>query len=554
MKTAVIYARYSSDAQSEQSIEGQLRVCQKYAKDHDILILDTYIDRAMTGTNDNRLDFQRMLKDSAKRQWDYVIVYKLDRFSRNKYESVIHKKTLKDNGVKLLSAMEQIPDSPEGTLMEALLEGFNQYYSEELAQKVNRGLRESWLKGNATGGNDVFGYDVVNKKYVINEYEAAIVIEVFTKYAQGYKAIAIEEDLKIRGVKRKNGKSIDIKYIYYIIHNEKYTGKVERNGVVYDNIFPRIISDELWIAVKAIAEQNKHAPSRKKEIFDYILSGKLICGDCKRPMSGESGTSHTGQAHYYYLCKSRRRKKAPCKTKATTKQYLEDTVIGATMSLLASEENIYLIADTIYRIHEKETNDSTTLKLLEKKRKEVQKKSDNIIKAIEMGIITEQTKIRLKELEQELLQIDFDIDREKQRTYTFLTINDIKQFLKSKVFTDTSSIKVRKLIVNTFIREIIYYPDKLIITYNFSDAIDTINLTPENAKEIERQSKSAFSLDIGSSICQYSSPRKETDTTKGCLSLFLVSQIIARSNRKYLLIFPLPDKTEGGNHRYRHTI
>ena len=131
-----------------------------------------------------------------------------------------------------------------------------------------------------------------------------------------------------------------------------------------------------------------------------------------------------------------------------------------------------------------------------------------------MGIITEQTKIRLKELEQELLQIDFDIDREKQRTYTFLTINDIKQFLKSKVFTDTSSIKVRKLIVNTFIREIIYYPDKLIITYNFSDAIDTINLTPENAKEIERQSKSAFSLDIGSSICQYSSPtRRKQDSS-----------------------------------------
>ena len=139
-------------------------------------------------------------------------------------------------------------------------------------------------------------------------------------------------------------------------------------------------------------------------------------------------------------------------------------------------------------------------------------------------MITEQTKIRLKELEQELLQIDFDIDREKQRTYTFLTINDIKQFLKSKVFTDTSSIKVRKLIVNTFIREIIYYPDKLIITYNFSDAIDTINLTPENAKEIERQSKSAFSLDIGSSICQHSSPNKnaEKDTRNCASSAFLL--------------------------------
>ena len=124
MKTAVIYARYSCDQQTEQSIEGQLRVCEDYAKAHDILILDTYIDRAMTGTNDNRPDFQRMIKDSARREWTYILVYKLDRFSRNKYETAIHKKTLRDNGVKLLSAMENIPDTPEGIILESLLEGF----------------------------------------------------------------------------------------------------------------------------------------------------------------------------------------------------------------------------------------------------------------------------------------------------------------------------------------------------------------------------------------------------------------------------------------------
>ncbi len=126
MKTAVIYCRYSSDSQTEQSIDGQLRVCTEYAKNNDILILDTYIDRAMTGTNDNRPDFQRMIKDSAKKNWDYVLVYKLDRFSRNKYETVIHKKTLRDNGVKVLSAMENIPDTPEGIILESLLEGMNQ--------------------------------------------------------------------------------------------------------------------------------------------------------------------------------------------------------------------------------------------------------------------------------------------------------------------------------------------------------------------------------------------------------------------------------------------
>lgn len=151
MKKAIIYARYSSDSQTEQSIEGQLRVCREYAQNNDILIVDTYIDRAMTGTNDNRVAFQKMLKDSSRKEWQYLIVYKLDRFSRNKFESVIHKKTLRDNGVTILSAMENLTDSPEGRMMETVLEGFNQYFSEELTQKVNRGLKESWRKGKATG-------------------------------------------------------------------------------------------------------------------------------------------------------------------------------------------------------------------------------------------------------------------------------------------------------------------------------------------------------------------------------------------------------------------
>lgn len=157
MKTAVIYARYSSDSQSEQSIEGQLRVCQDYAQRNDILILDTYIDQAISGTTDNRANFQRMIKDSARKEWNYVLVYKLDRFSRDKYATAIHKKTLRDNGVKVLSAMENIPDTPEGIILESLLEGMNQYYSAELSQKVKRGMKETRLKGFYQGGGVPYG-------------------------------------------------------------------------------------------------------------------------------------------------------------------------------------------------------------------------------------------------------------------------------------------------------------------------------------------------------------------------------------------------------------
>ena len=160
---AVIYARYSSESQTEQSIEGQVRVCKQFAEKNDLLVVGQYIDRATTGTNDNRAAFQQMLRDSKRKQWSVVIVYKLDRFARNKYESVVNRKKLTDNGVELVSAMENIPDTPEGKLFLAVIEGFNEYFSEDLKQKVNRGLKESWLKGNATGGRDIFGWDLKDK-------------------------------------------------------------------------------------------------------------------------------------------------------------------------------------------------------------------------------------------------------------------------------------------------------------------------------------------------------------------------------------------------------
>lgn len=524
MKKAVIYARYSSDSQTEQSIEGQLRVCQDYATQHGILIVDTYIDRAMTGTNDNRAAFQKMIKDSSRREWQYVLLYKLDRFSRNKFESVIHKKTLKDNGVTILSAMENLTDTPEGRMMETILEGFNQYYSEELTQKVNRGLKESWYKGKATGGKDLFGYDVVDKKYVINEYEGNIVEKTFTMYAQGYKAVEIAKQFAECGYHRKNGKLIDHKYLYFILHNKRYTGVVEHQGELFDNIFPRIISDELWNKVNAINEENKLAPSRKKEIFDYILSGKLICGDCKHKMGGESGTSKTGDIHYYYICLSKRTKRSKCNTKAVQKQWLEDTVINTTTSLIANSTNIHKIAKSIYELHKKETADNTTLTLLEQKRTEVVKAQNNIIKAIEQGIITEATKSRLTELEAQIAQYDFEISREKVRNYTFLTIEEIESYLSKFVFKNTTDIRIRKLIVNTFIREVILYPDKIVITYNFIDNPEHIKITKEHVlhteNEIATTKSTAFLSPKSSYIFSSSAPKKKRRTSVRLFYLF----------------------------------
>lgn len=342
-------------------------------------------------------------------------------------------------------------------------------------------------------------------------------------YSQGYKAVAIAKHFAECGYHRKNGKLIDHKYLYVILHNKRYTGVVEHQGEVYDNIFPRIITEEIWNKVNAINEENKLAPSRKKEIFDYILSGKLIYGECKHKMGDESGTSHTGDIHYYYICLSKRKKRAKCNAKPVHKQWLEDTVINATSKMLGNVDNIRTIANAVFQAHKKETADNTTLKLLERKQAEAVKAQNNIVRAIEQGIITETTKSRLTELETLIAQYDFDILKEKVKSYTFLTVEQIEMYLSKFVFEDTSDIKVRKLLVNTFIREVILYDDRIVVTYNFIDTPEHIKFTKEHVvtteKEIERAEKSAFSSIKGSYIFNPSAPKSTSFCTRLSISL-----------------------------------
>lgn len=183
---AVIYARYSSDSQREESIEGQLRECTAYCQKNEITIVRTYIDRALSAKTDNRPDFQRIIKDSAKGLFDVVLVWKLDRFARNRYDSARYKAQLKKYGVKVLSATENISEGPEGIILESLLEGMAKYYSAELAEKVIRGHTENALKCKYNGGTPTFGYIIDSEHhYQIDPRTAPMVLEMFTRYDNG---------------------------------------------------------------------------------------------------------------------------------------------------------------------------------------------------------------------------------------------------------------------------------------------------------------------------------------------------------------------------------
>ena len=202
MKKAVIYARYSSDRQTEQSIEGQLRVCHEFAEKNELTIIEEYIDRAMTGTNDKRPAFQKMIADSIHHKFDYIVVYKLDRFARNRFDSAVYKAKLKQNGIRVLSAMEGITDTPEGIIMEGVIEAMNEYYSVELSQKIKRGMRENVIKGKTTGGNIALGYRIgADKRLELDETAAITVRKIFEDYASGSTYAEIIRDLNSQGIK-----------------------------------------------------------------------------------------------------------------------------------------------------------------------------------------------------------------------------------------------------------------------------------------------------------------------------------------------------------------
>ena len=459
MKTAVIYARYSSERQTEQSIEGQVRVCNEYAERNNILILDTYIDRAMTGTNDNRTDFQRMLKDSAKQAWDYVLVYKLDRFSRNKYEMAMHKKTLRDNGIKLISAMENIPDTPEGIILESLLEGMAEYYSAELSQKVRRGMRESRTKGNYTGGRILYGYKVVDKKVVVNEDEAEIVRYIFSQYAAGVYVKDIVAALAEKGVCYHGGR-FKKNTVHNMLNNERYHGIVRHGGEVYTNMFPAIVPDDIFEIVKRKAEENHYGKHDSSE--EYLLKFKMFCGYCGKSMTSESGTSKSGEVIRYYKCHTRKFE-GGCSKMPIRKDITEQIVIDTTLNVFCDTTTVFDLAERIMQRHKNKVADNALMNILEKERSETQRAIDNIMNAIEQGIVTSSTKSRLVLLESKLEEVEGKIIIERTREKVSMKREDVIKFLRDAIR------KSPKQLIRTLVKKVVLYDDRIQIYYNYAD-------------------------------------------------------------------------------------
>ena len=244
--TAVIYARYSTDSQREESIEGQIRECTAYAEKNGFTVVKHYIDRAISAKTDNRPQFQQMIKDSERGIFDVIIVWKLDRFARNRYDSARYKTQLKRNGVKLVSATEVISAGPEGIILESVLEGYAEYYSADLSEKVVRGMTENALKGIYNGGTIPFGYMIdETRHYQPDPLLAPYVEQTFQKYADGATMTDLRDWLKAHNIKNSMGGEMSYNTIQRMLSNRRYIGELRLRDVVQPNAIPALVSGEL---------------------------------------------------------------------------------------------------------------------------------------------------------------------------------------------------------------------------------------------------------------------------------------------------------------------
>ena len=466
----VIYARYSSDNQKEESIDGQLRECKAYAEKNGIQIVDTYIDRALSAKTDNRPRFQQMIKDSASKHFEIILVWKLDRFARNRYDSAHYKNLLRKNGVKVVSITETISQGAEGILLESLLEGMAEYYSVELAEKVTRGMMENALKCKYNGGTLPIGYKVDKEQnYLIDEVTAPAVVLAFKSYAEGMSMQHIANLLNYQGIRTHRKTRLDVDSVARMLHNRKYIGEYKFKDVITPGGIPAIVDKELFELVQEKMKQNKKAPAKHKAEDEYLLTTKLYCGKCQCLMVGESGTSRTKFVHRYYKCVSVKHHKG-CDKKTVKKAWIEDIVVDSIRRLIMNDETIEYLTDQALETFNKE---STVLPILQKQYAQTLTAINNLITAMEKGIITPTTKERMEELEAEKSELSIRIMKEEM-SRPKLTREEILYWFYKFRKLNPKKLDHRRTLINNFVNSVFLFEDRMVITFNFKDGTETI--------------------------------------------------------------------------------
>ena len=467
----VIYARYSAGPrQTDQSIEGQLRVCTDFCKQRGLTVIDTYCDRHISGRTDERPEFQRLIADAKRKKFEAVVVYKTDRFARNKYDSAVYKRELKRNGIQIFYAAEAIPDGPEGIILESLMEGLAEYYSAELAQKIKRGMHESALKCQSTGSGRPLGYRVdEQKRFQIDPESAQTVQTIFEQYIKGESNAAICELLNSRGLRTAQGKPFNKNSINRIIKNRKYIGEYRYHDIVVEGGMPAIISKDTFNLAQAEMERRRTRKAPKSPKAEYLLAGRLFCGHCKGPMQGVSGTGKSGNKWYYYYCGNTRGKNKTCDKKQASRDRLERAVVDFTVRYILQEDVLEELARKVHAAQERQNDTASEIAFYEKKLADNKKSIANVLRAIESGAATQTLPARLQELENEQAVILGELSFLKGKHLAFTEDQILFALMKHlEPYPGESEQDYRRRIISDFVSEVYLYDDRLLIYFNIS--------------------------------------------------------------------------------------
>ncbi|KUK83744.1 MAG: Recombinase [Pelotomaculum thermopropionicum] len=499
---AIIYARFSSDNQREESITAQVRACTYYAEEKGYPVLKIYTDEARSATTDDRPGFLQMIHDikNGLIKTDIVLVHKLDRFARNRYDSAFYRRELRQANVRLESVLEHLDDSPESVLLESLIEGIAEYYSKNLAREVMKGMRETAMQAKHCGGRPPLGYDIdKDKHYIINEAEARAVRLIFEMYAAGYGYGGIIKALSEQGYKSKLGQPFSKNSLHGILRNRKYSGIYTFNRTVsksldgkrnnhksknpediieIPNAIPVIVPPEVFWKVQERMDKNQktHASGRFKNKVIYLLSGLIECGECGMRMIGTSSSYRTRVSNeyrkrYYYECNNAKRTKG-CGNEKINKQDVEKYVVSKLESEVLNKKTIPALAQKLFDQYKKDILQSANEgEYLNKEIIKVEKQIENIVEAITEGAgvikaLTEQ----LKKLENKKYLLEsrlheWRIKQEKELT----SVTGITAYLKQyfKWLQSTDPVK-RKQVVEKFVDRVIIKKDTIEVVFKVS--------------------------------------------------------------------------------------
>ena len=474
-RTAVAYARYSSAGQRDVSIEQQLMDIRAFAKREGFTLVHEYADHARSGfKNVNaRTAFQSMMAAADSGTFDTVICWKVDRFGRNREESALFKGRLRRFGVKVLYAMEPIPEGSAGVLLEGMLEATAEWYSRQLSENVLRGMADN-ARRCLYNGTRIYGYHSdQDGHYVIDPAEAAVVREIFALYRTGWSAAMIARDLNARGLRTWRGNPFCAQVILKMVSNERYTGVYLWGSVRTPGGIPAIVSQADFEEAQRM--KKKTARHVEQGAVDYLLTGKAFCGSCGSSMVGDSGTSKTGTRHYYYSCLERKRRTGCTKT-SVKKDWLEDTVVSFVLDHVLCDDEIGKIADAVMALQAEELK-SSPLAAMEAEHKEIVKKIDNINNAIAAGIWNSSTSVKLKELEDAAETLRVSIESLRYSQSQLIDRDRVLFFLHRFTTGDRNDPLLRRSIIETFINAVYVYDDHLKIIINNVEGNNRIPLS-----------------------------------------------------------------------------